>query len=237
MSESVLKSILEESARLEWVKYENAQEHVFSKKHERKMKHVFKLFERNDCKLKPYIGSRPHYHFRFTKRNIIVLLAVIFLAALAGCGVTYFTSKNFYGKVNADNTELFVINTENCPSTIEDKYYLPCLPDGYEVLGTDSTPFYEWISYENPATEQTLTFCQFAKTSFDSTHYDTENQKFEEININGHSGLCLDYSSQGYNYAVIVWDNGDYIFELFGEYSKNELCDLAKTAKVYKDDK
>lgn len=237
MSESVLKSILEESARLEWVKYENAQEHVFSKKHERKMKHVFKLFERNDCKLKPYIGSRPHYHFRFTKRNIIVLLAVIFLAALAGCGVTYFTSKNFYGKVNADNTELFVINTENCPSTIEDKYYLPCLPDGYEVLGTDSTPFYEWISYENPATEQTLTFCQFAKTSFDSTHYDTENQKFEEININGHSGLCLDYSSQGYNYAVIVWDNGDYIFELFGECSKNELCDLAKTAKVIENNK
>ncbi len=237
MSESVLKSILEESARLEWAKYENAQEHVFSKKHERKMKHVFKLFERNDCKLKPYIGSRPHYHFRFTKRNIIVLLAVIFLAALAGCGVTYFTSKNFYGKVNADNTELFVINTENCPSTIEDKYYLPCLPDGYEVLGTDSTPFYEWISYENPATEQTLTFCQFAKVSFDSTHYDTENQKFEEININGHSGLCLDYSSQGYNYAVIVWDNGDYIFELFGEYSKNELCDLAKTAKVIENNK
>lgn len=237
MSESVLKSILEESARLEWAKYENAQEHVFSKKHERKMKHVFKLFERNDCKLKPYIGSRPHYHFRFTKRNIIVLLAVIFLAALAGCGVTYFTSKNFYGKVNADNTELFVINTENCPSTIEDKYYLPCLPDGYEVLGTDSTPFYEWISYENPATEQTLTFCQFAKVSFDSTHYDTENQKFQEININGHSGLCLDYSSQGYNYAVIVWDNGDYIFELFGEYSKNELCDLAKTAKVIENNK
>lgn len=237
MSESVLKSILEESARLEWAKYENAQEHVFSKKHERKMKHVFKLFERNDCKLKPYIGSRPHYHFRFTKRNIIVLLAVIFLAALAGCGVTYFTSKNFYGKVNADNTELFVINTENCPSTIEDKYYLPCLPDGYEVLGTDSTPFYEWISYENPATEQTLTFCQFAKVSFDSTHYDTENQKFQEININGHSGLCLDYSSQGYNYAVIVWDNGDYILELYGETSKNELYDLAKTAKVYKDDK
>lgn len=237
MSESVLKSILEESARLEWAKYENAQEHVFSKKHERKMKHVFKLFERNDCKLKPYTGSKPHYHFRFTKRNIIVLLAVIFLAALAGCGVTYFTSKNFYGKVNADNTELFVINTENCPSTIEDKYYLPCLPDGYEVLGTDSTPFYEWISYENPATEQTLTFCQFAKVSFDSTHYDTENQKFQEININGHSGLCLDYSSQGYNYAVIVWDNGDYIFELFGEYSKNELCYLAKTAKVIENNK
>lgn len=45
------------------------------------------------------------------------------------------------------------------------------------------------------------------------------------------------YSSQDYNYTNIVWDNGDYILELYGETSKNELYDLAKTAKVYKDDK
>lgn len=32
----------------------------------------------------------------------------------------YFVSNSFRGKVNNDNTELFVINTENCPSTIED---------------------------------------------------------------------------------------------------------------------
>lgn len=237
MSESVLKSILEESARLEWAKYENAPEHVFSKKHERKMKYAFKLFERNDCKLKPYIGSKPHYHFRFSKRNIIVLFAVIFLAALAGCGVTYFTSKNFYGKVNADNTELFVINTENCPATIEDKYYLPCLPDGYEVSGTDSTPFFEHISYLNKVTNQSISFNQWVKTEYGSSHYDTESQNFEEIKVNEHYGLCLAYSSQDYNYTNIVWDNGDYILELYGETYKNELYDLAKTAKVYKDDK
>ena len=34
----------------------------------------------------------------------------------------YFVSNSFRGKVNNDNTELFVINTENCPSTIEDIY-------------------------------------------------------------------------------------------------------------------
>ena len=227
MSESVLKSILEESARLEWAKYENAPEHVFSKKHERQMKYAFKLFDRNDCKLKPYIGSKPHYHFRFSKRNIIVLFAVIFLAALAGCGVTYFTSKNFYGKVNADNTELFVINTENCPATNEDKYYLPCLPDGYEVSGTDSTPFFEHISYLNKVTNQSISFNQWVKTEYGSSHYDTESQNFEEIKVNEHYGLCLAYSSQDYNYTNIVWDNGDYILELYGETSKNELYDLA----------
>ena len=30
---------------------------------------------------------------------------------------------------------------------------------------------------------------------------------------------------------------GDYILELYGESPQNELCDLDKTAKVYKDDK
>ena len=73
--------------------------------------------------------------------------------------------------------------------------------------------------------------------SFDSTHYDTENQKFEEIKVNEHYGLCLAYSSQDYNYTNIVWDNGDYILELYGETSKNELCDLAKTAKVIENNK
>ena len=144
---------------------------------------------------------------------------------------------NFYGKVNADNTELFVINTENCPATIEDKYYLPCLPDGYEVSGTDSTPFFEHISYLNKVTNQSISFNQWVKTEYGSSHYDTESQNFEEINVNECYGLCLAYSSQDYNYTNIVWDNGDYILELYGETSKNELYDLAKTAKVYKDDK
>ena len=104
MSESVLKSILEESARLEWVKYEHAQEHVFSKKHERKMKHVFKLFERNDCKLKPYIGSRPHYHFRFTKRNKIFnitynsIIGCYFLGSSCGVWRHIFYFKEFLWK-------------------------------------------------------------------------------------------------------------------------------------------
>ena len=236
MSESVLKSILEESARLEWAEYENAPEHVFSKKHERKMKRAFKLFERKSGRSGTHECAKPS-HIRLTKKTVLVLLTILFLAVLAGGALFTFTSHSFRGIIYSDNTEIYAVNKENCPATIEEKYYLPCLPDGCEVSGTDSTPFYEWISYENPATEQTLTFCQFAKASFDSTHYDTENQKFEEININGHSGLCLDYSSQGYNYAVIVWDNGDYIFELFGEYSKNELCDLVKTAKVIENNK
>lgn len=50
MNERILKSILKESARLEWGKYDNILEYVFSKKHEQVMKRVFMLFERNHRK-------------------------------------------------------------------------------------------------------------------------------------------------------------------------------------------
>lgn len=99
----------------------------------------------------------------------------IFLgAALAGYAVMYFVSNSFRGKVNNDNTELFVINTENCPSTIEDIYYLSDLSDNFEVLSTNSTPFSEYISYQNKATGQTFSFTQWVKAVFGSSHYNTE---------------------------------------------------------------
>ena len=156
-------------------------------------------------------------------------------AALAGYAVMYFVSNSFRGKVNNDNTELFVINTENCPSTIEDIYYLSDLSDNFEVLSTNSTPFSEYISYQNKATGQTFSFNQWVKAVFGSSHYNTEGQDFEEININGHYGVCLYFDLQSYIYAGVVWDSEDYILELSGDLTKKELIDLAKTAKVFKD--
>ena len=122
MSESVLKSILEESARLEWAKYENAPEHVFSKKHERKMKHSFKLFEKKSGRFVTHECAKSS-HIRLTKKTVLVLLTILFLAVLAGGALFSFTSSNFRGRIYSDNTEIYAITTENCPATIEEKYY------------------------------------------------------------------------------------------------------------------
>lgn len=73
------------------------------------------------------------------------------------------------------------------------------------------------------------------KAVFGSSHYNTEGQDFEEININGHYGVCLYFDLQSYIYAGVVWDSEDYILELSGDLTKKELIDLAKTAKVFKD--
>ena len=110
MSESVLKSILEESARLEWAKYENAPEHVFSKKHERKMKHSFKLFEKKSGRFVTHECAKSS-HIRLTKKTVLVLLTILFLAVLAGGALFSFTSSNFRGRIYSDNTEIYAITT------------------------------------------------------------------------------------------------------------------------------
>lgn len=230
MSESVLKSVLEESAQLEWDKYNNSPVHSFSKKHNRSMKRIYKQYEYTRCS-----GiSNNNHRIRITRKTALILLLIVFLAAVAGCAAAFFWSQSFRGIVHSDNTELFVINTENCPSNIEDKYCLSALSEEYEMLDIDSTPFYEYSCYQNKITEQIISFRQYVKSNF-KMHYNTEVQDLEEIEINRHYGLCLDFSSNGLVFADVIWDNGDYILEISGDLDKNTLLDLAKSAKVYKE--
>lgn len=57
------------------------------------------------------------------------------------------------------------------------------------------------------------------------------------MNINGNAGLCIDFGDNEFQHVVVVWDNGDYILELSGDLSKNQLIELAKTAKDSKNTK
>lgn len=229
MSESVLKSILEESAQLEWAKYDSVPEHSFSRKHCRSMRRIFRQY---DNKHHSYGISNSSKRIRITRKTALILVLIVFLTTIAGCAVAYFISQSFRGEVHSDNTELYVINTDNCPSFIEEKYYLSDLSQDFELLDTDSTPFYENTSYKNKLMGQIIVFRQWVKTEYDSSHYNTEGQDFEEIEINGHYGICLDFSPKGHISSCVIWDNGDYIFELSGDLPKNELIDLAKTAKI-----
>lgn len=233
MSESILKSLLEESARLEWDKYDSAPTHIFSRKHSREMKRIFKLYDKSTRKLCTDNRSKIQRPKRLTLKHAVVLVALIFLAALAGCTAAYFISQSFRGDVHREYTQIFPLDTANCPTTIEEKYYLPDLPEEFEVLETVSTANFVGIIYNNLSTGETITLRQFVKTDFSPIHFNTEKCDFQEIDINDHSALLLDYSSISEVFSGVVWDNGDYVIELCGNLSKNQIIDLAKTTKVY----
>lgn len=228
MSECVFDTILQEWAENEWEGYADIPEFKTSKKHDRAMKRIFKLYDKNTRHLRPQSEIR----IITIRRRITVALLVIILAVITGFTSAYFISRGFRGEVHSDNTELFPIDTENCPTIIEYEYYLTGLPEEYEVISTGSDPFSRDTIYENKQTGQTIVFKQWIKPEYDSIHLNSEKAELVEVEINGHAGVFLSVDQDEYNHTFVMWDNGDYILELSGDLPKDMLMDLAKSAKV-----
>ena len=102
------------------------------------------------------------------------------------------------------------------------------------IFYLSSTPFNETIIFENTKTDQTITFKQWVKTEFDSIHFNTENNELVELEINGHPGLYLETWQNNQISTYIIWDNGNYILEIAGNLNKNDIVELAKSAKLIK---
>lgn len=193
----------------------------FSFKHRKAMKKI--LF--------PSIEEKsPEYRINWSciplrKRFMIFLLSIIL--ALFAITAAALSISEFNRKEHLNNTELFIADAENSPKTIEKIYCLSKTPDGYELSEQITDSWGSSISYINKE-NRTLTFSQSVKEDYD-VHFDSEYHTLEEVVVNNHYGLYMDFSDTEHASGIIVWDDGDYIFEIFGDLSKNELLNLAKT--------
>ncbi len=234
MYDSLLDEVLTEYYEEEFSRYSDVPEHIFSLKHRIAMKKIFRLYEKNTEYLRPKPSLKPMstHKVRLNPRSALLLVLIIFLGVLVGCTAAYFISQGFRGYVHSDNTEIFPIDTDNCPTVNEEKYCLSELPEGFEIIDTDSSPYYEYVYYENKLTNQMISFTQRVKLDFGTYRLNTENHKVEEVDINGHNGLLIDFTEDERIHSLVLWDNDDYILELSADLPKNELIDLAKSAKV-----
>ena len=232
MNESALKSILEGLALCEWAEYANVGEHVFSTGHNRSMQRIFKLYGKNTRKLRLYTFQKSKTSTIFTRKKLLIAIVAVFLALLTGCAVAYFISQNFHGEVTSVSTNILPINTENCPETIEEIYNISDIPMGFEKISDNSDPFSRTVEYMNSSTKQMIVFSQYAKPGLGTLNLNTEKNKLEEIEINGYNGIFLEQIGETSICGIIIWDNGDYVFEIFANLSKEEIIDLANITKL-----
>lgn len=232
MSESIFASIMEEYADLECAKYADAPEHKFSLKHRLAMKRIFKRWERNTQYLRSdYAQKTLSEKFRPAPKRLLMILVIILLAMIAGCSIAYVT-RGFNIEVQGGHTVLTVINAEDCPMVIEDKYYLSKVPNGFEIHTDRTNPCSKIMLYENEQTGQTIKFNQICKSLFASQTYYTGEYGFVEIEVNGHSGVLQEWIGNECNVTYILLDIGDYILESESTLPKDELLDLVKSAKL-----
>ncbi|MBP0985316.1 MAG: DUF4367 domain-containing protein [Oscillospiraceae bacterium] len=221
MSEHILEEILLEIHSDEFSEYDNSKRHRFSRKHKRAMKRIFA-----PAQTQIQISK----NIRLNRRTAVIIIAAIFLAVISATA-TAMIFGSFGVKNHKDNTELFAINTENCPVTLEKMYYLSGLSEDYVLYEENISPETAAVfSYHNIVTDEDFVFMQWVKKEYNA-HFDNEhNNNLEYLLYDGRDAY---YQKSG-TYSVLVWDNGDYIIDIFGNMDKTQMMDLGRTLKIKK---
>lgn len=221
MNDFTLAEVFEEVYKQEFTEFDNAPKHFFSRRHRKAMNEI--LYPRNKSELTKSADYQRKIPIK--RRALIALLAII----LSVCGIAAGAAicRGFLRKEHSDNTQIFTVNAEKAPKTIEYEYYLPDIPNGYEPYEYYSDSWYVYTSYIDSSTNKLLTFEQDIKDGYNA-HFDNEHYIMEELEINGKYSLCFTVENSG----TIVWDNEDYILQVFGHFTKDELIELAESVRI-----
>lgn len=229
MNEYSLKELLEEAHRIDFAGFDNVPSHRFSLRHRRKMKKIFKTSRRKSEALKGFQESSAHMPLRW--KTILIFLLMIFLAIMTAA-ISVLKLEGFHGIVYPDHVHMYANDDRSAPKNIEEIYYLEALPEDYEC--TDS---YDDIDngfilrvYSSP-NKNNIVFQQYTKGEF-NTQYDNEHSEIIPMKINGFNGFIWKAKDPEDNFKAVVWDNGDYIFEITVNMSESEAIELAKSTKI-----
>lgn len=129
MSETEFNAILEQVCAEKFSIPDDAPEHHFSRRHNRRMKRI--LSAANSAP--NAVAARRTAQKRSLKSTLLIAAVLVFLAVIVGA-VVVFRSKNFGGTVYHDYTQMFAANIESSPKTIEYKYALDYVPEGFEIV-------------------------------------------------------------------------------------------------------
>lgn len=222
---SNLEEVMMEVYRLDYAEFDKPPKHHFSHRHRKAMREI--LYPGTQAS--PTTGKIDWSHIPLKKRILIAVLAIILATVGITAGAT--AINGFRQNKHRDYTELLTVNAENSPKTIESVYYLSEIPEGYELYEVNPDNRNIYTAYINRNTNRCLTFEQSVKEGY-RVYFDTERQDFEELDINGHFALYLGSRDTKNQYGCIVWDNGDYILKISGDFTKDGLIILVKSAKL-----
>lgn len=213
MSEELFKEALLEACEKEFAPFETGKAHRFSRAHKRKIKAMCTEFSRRKARKLP-----------LKKRLLIAMCAVIFAVTsgiTAGAAV-----KGFVRKEQIDHTEVRLADMESSPKTIEYEYYLPEIPEHYVLDEKYSEKWFVHTSYIKFGTTRSMVLKQDIRENYKAL-LDNERHTLEDIDVNGHKGLYLGDEKS----SVLIWDNGDYVLEISGDFDKDAMLKLARSLK------
>lgn len=192
------------------------EEHIFSRKFERKME---KLINRR---------RKPYYKLinRTWKRAVCAVTAVaVSMTIVMQSEAVRSLFKDFFAYIYEKFSVLQSVDSTNAPETIEEIYAITYDLSDYEIDYEEYDDYSRNITYVSDNT--VIDYCQNVKSEYNLL-LNTEQSVFEIILINGHEAICF---RDNHDYHVVVWDNGSYIITINSNVGKDVLIDIAKSVQ------
>lgn len=182
---------------------------VCSKKHEKWKK---KLFNK----------MRDNYYHRFTTKTVKVMLVAAVLFALLLTAFVIPSSREFMIE-KFDKYSVFQITKDNKNSP-NGKITVGYIPDGFELVEEFESD--NQIMYKFANGEKYIMISKKASTTM--INFDTESSKTEEIIIDNTKYI---YNNDGKGSIILIWIRNDFIYNINGNISKEEIIKIAKTVE------
>ncbi len=165
-------------------------------------------------------GDKYHYFTRKTARALLVaaIIATLLLSAFVIPSSREFITENF------DIFGIYKI-TEHNNNSVNSEITVDYLPEGYELVETDTFTKYVIYYYECP--EKDSLYINKSSSSME-LDFNTEQGYITKINIDN---IVYSYSTNSANQNSILWTEKDYIYQVCGELPKEELLKIAQSVK------
>lgn len=203
-------SALEEACLLsceQWVdSFGQMPKHKFSKEHNKAIEKII-------------YPDKKDYHINLSKKSVKILLIAAILLSFATTVLAISACREHILNKFSNHSEYSVTNSDKAKDvkSLDVNY----VPNGFKLVEKDTNKF--GYIYEYRHDEKIFTV---EKIMIDTLiNFDTEKYGSEEIEINGIRAI---YYRPDDNIYGIIFNNGEYIFSISGNLSKDELVKIAQ---------
>lgn len=162
-------------------------------------------------------GDRYHRLTRSTARALLIAAIIIALATVVFAATV---GRDFIVQKFDDYSTYDVVDTSGIKNI--DNLKIGYIPDGFELTSKYDSGVQFFYIYQN-GNEWINVFKAHIDTN---VTYDTEYYNEEKIITSSFEGIY--YEDNNLNFSGIIWNNGNFIFRIEGNISKEELIKIAK---------
>ena len=170
-------------------------------------------------------------HRKIRLKRLLVLVAVLILLMGLAVVSSEGARKQFFGFLQNDkegHTELKFVGDEENASGLPD-FELGYVPEGFELYDATDDGVCKEIAYLGEEKGQRI-ICTIQKSSVYSAGIDTETHERKDVMVNTSQGLLF----YGESDCMLVWQVGDYTFDLLTSFPEKETLKVARNKTLKK---